>query len=123
MTGRGKMIRIGFVRHGMTNWNKEQRAQGRSDIPLNDEGRIEAEQLAKRLQNEKWDVIYASDLARAKETAETIESKMRGVVVHLDSRLREVGRGLVEGTTETERVAEWGSNWRELDLEMESADC
>lgn len=113
------MIRIGFVRHGVTDWNQERRAQGHSDVPLNDEGRLEAEKLAGRLQQEEWDVIYASDLARARETAEIIGSKMKDVTIHFDPRLREVGRGLVEGTTEAERVAKWGPHWRELDLEIE----
>lgn len=116
------MIRIGFVRHGVTDWNQERRAQGSSDVPLNDEGRMEAEQLAGRLQKEEWDVIYASDLSRAQETAETIATKMNDVTIHLDPRLREIGRGLVEGTTEAERTAKWGMDWRKLDLGMESVE-
>lgn len=116
------MIKIGFVRHGVTDWNKERRAQGHSDVPLNAEGRLEAEKLAGRLQGERWDVIYTSDLARAKKTAETIRNKMKKVPIYFDSRLREVSRGLMEGTTEAERTAKWGPNWRELDLDMENMD-
>lgn len=123
MIGCGKMIRIGFVRHGVTDWNRERRAQGHSDVPLNDEGRLEAAELAERLQQETWDVIYVSDLERAKETAETIRNKMKNVPIYFDSRLREVSRGLMEGTTEAERTAKWGPNWRELDLATEDMGC
>ncbi|MEW9674644.1 histidine phosphatase family protein [Lentibacillus sp. L22] len=117
------MTKFGFIRHGVTDWNQERRAQGSSDIPLNNEGREQAAKLAERLQTEDWDVIYASDLARARETAEMIANKMNGVTIHFDPRLREVGGGLIEGTTEKERIAKWGINWRNLDLERESDDC
>ncbi|ASK64467.1 histidine phosphatase family protein [Virgibacillus phasianinus] len=113
------MTKIGFVRHGITPWNIEGRAQGNSDIPLNGQGLAEAQQLAARLRTEDWDVIYSSDLLRASQTAETIADKM-GVQLHLDPRLREVGGGLIEGTTEEERIDKWGRNWRELDLGMET---
>ncbi|MEN1969077.1 histidine phosphatase family protein [Lentibacillus sp. N15] len=114
------MIKIGFVRHGVTDWNQEGKAQGSADVPLNNEGRSQAATLAERLQTEDWDVMYASDLARAKETAETIANKMNDITIHFDPRLREVSGGLIEGTTEAERVAKWGVDWRELDLERES---
>ncbi|GGB34159.1 histidine phosphatase family protein [Virgibacillus dakarensis] len=116
------MTKLGFVRHGVTDWNKERRAQGSSDVALNEEGLLQAETLADRLGTEDWDVIYSSDLARAKQTAETIGSKLKDVSVYFDPRLREVGGGLIEGTTEKERIAKWGDNWRELDLERESND-
>lgn len=116
------MTSIGFVRHGVTDWNEERRAQGSSDVSLNEEGLLQAEKLANRLQTKNWDVIYSSDLARAKQTAETIGDKMKNAAIHFDSRLREVGGGKIEGTTEAERIVKWGNNWRELDLEMESAD-
>ncbi|MBD8498976.1 histidine phosphatase family protein [Paenibacillus arenosi] len=113
------MTRIGIIRHGSTDWNKEGRAQGSSDIPLNDSGVAEARQLAERLSNEQWDVIYTSPLSRAKTTAETIASEMNDVNIVLDDRLREVNGGLIEGTTEEERLAKWGADWRELDLGIE----
>lgn len=66
------MTLIGLIRHGVTDWNYEYRAQGQVDIPLNDEGRRQAELLSKRMENEEWDYIYSSDLSRALETAEII---------------------------------------------------
>ncbi|MCR8845918.1 histidine phosphatase family protein [Paenibacillus sp. SC116] len=116
------MTRIGIIRHGSTEWNKEGRAQGSSDIPLNESGVAEARQLANRLSKEQWDVIYTSPLSRARTTAEAIASEMNDVDVLLDDRLREVNGGLIEGTTEEERVAKWGADWRELDLGLEPKD-
>ncbi|WP_106497329.1 histidine phosphatase family protein [Lentibacillus sp. Marseille-P4043] len=116
------MIKIGFVRHGITNWNIERRAQGSTDVPLNKEGLLQAEKLADRLQVEDWDVIYSSNLARAKQTAEIIGNKLENRTIHFDSRLRENGGGLIEGTTEEERVAKWGPDWRELDLHREKSE-
>jgi len=115
------MIRVGFIRHGSTSWNKEGRAQGASDIPLDEEGMLQASKLAERLSHEQWDCIYTSDLLRARQTAEMI-GKSLGIGVISDDRLREVGGGLIEGTTEPERIEKWGANWRALDLGIEKIE-
>ncbi|MBJ8029222.1 histidine phosphatase family protein [Bacillus cereus group sp. N21] len=116
------MTTLGIIRHGSTHWNKEGRAQGNSNIPLDQAGLSEAYKLAERLATEKWNVIYSSDLLRAKQTAEAIEKNIENIEIHLDPRLREVSGGQIEGTTEDERISKWGDNWRELDLGIESAD-
>ncbi len=110
------MTTIGFVRHGVTAWNKEGRAQGSSDIPLDEEGIEMAEHVASRLETESWDVIYTSHLLRAKKTAEIIAEKKPTVELYVDERLRELSGGQVEGTTEAERIQKWGESWRELEL-------
>lgn len=115
------MTLIGFVRHGVTDWNYEYRAQGHTDIPLNDEGRRQAELLAKRMENEEWDYIYSSDLSRALETAQMI-GRIKNIEVKTDPRLREMNGGLIEGTTEQERVNKWGYGWSKLDLGIEPND-
>ncbi|WP_430786529.1 histidine phosphatase family protein [Virgibacillus flavescens] len=116
------MMKIGFVRHGSTAWNKERRAQGNSDIPLDNDGRDQAAKLANRLVEEDWDIIYSSDLMRASQTAEAIGGRMDNKKIIADRRLREVSGGKIEGTTEEERIKKWGVNWRELDMEIESSD-
>ncbi|CAM3248423.1 histidine phosphatase family protein [Filibacter tadaridae] len=113
------MTTFGFVRHGVTAWNKEGRAQGSSDIPLDDEGIEMAERVARRLADEQWDVIYTSPLLRAKRTAEIIAEKKTDIKLVEDKRLRESGGGLIEGTTENERVAKWGYAWRKLEMGFE----
>lgn len=113
------MTTIGFVRHGVTAWNKEGRAQGSSDIPLDDEGIAMAQHVAKRIAGEQWDVIYTSPLIRAKKTAEIIALGKPEVTLLEDNRLREFGGGLIEGTTEVERLEKWGPSWREMELGVE----
>jgi 2,3-bisphosphoglycerate-dependent phosphoglycerate mutase len=118
--GRG-MALIGLIRHGVTDWNYENRAQGQTDIPLNAEGRRQAELLSKRMMNEEWDYIYSSDLSRALETAEII-GRSKNIEVISDQRLREMNCGLIEGTTEKDRVSKWGYGWSKLDLGIEPND-
>ena len=114
------MTTVGFVRHGITSWNKQGRAQGSTDIPLDEEGVLMAEQVAERLASEGWDVIYTSPWQRAKRTAERIGEQIPQARVIEDDRIRERAGGLMEGTTEAERVAKWGADWKQLDLEGET---
>ncbi|RHW41480.1 histidine phosphatase family protein [Neobacillus notoginsengisoli] len=113
------MATFGFIRHGSTAWNKERRAQGSSNIPLDQDGINEARLVAERLSGESWDVIYASPQLRAKQTAEIIAITLGVDEIHFDPRLREINGGQIEGTTESERIVRWGNNWRELDLGIE----
>lgn len=114
------MTTIGLVRHGITDWNVLGRAQGISDIPLNNLGKQQASALANRLLLEGgWDIIVTSDLARAKETGQIIAAKLNLSINVFDKRIREINCGEIEGTTEEERLKKWGSNWRELDLGIE----
>ncbi|KZZ84925.1 histidine phosphatase family protein [Bacillus sp. SJS] len=115
------MTKLGIVRHGLTEWNMEGRAQGSSDIPLHEQGLKEAEMLAERLKEEDWDLLYSSPLLRAKQTADFISKKLGGLEVVTDERIRETGGGEIEGTTEAERVEKWGTGWRELDLGREQS--
>ncbi|UXN32100.1 histidine phosphatase family protein [Glutamicibacter sp. M10] len=65
-------MKLGFVRHGQTQWNLEGRLQGSSDIPLNDTGRTQASEAVSVLAGGNWDVIVSSPLSRARETAQII---------------------------------------------------
>jgi probable phosphoglycerate mutase len=113
------MAMIGVIRHGVTDWNDEYRTQGHTDIPLNAEGRRQAQLLANRIKSETWHVIYSSDLSRALETASII-GEADSIEIRIDSRLREMDCGQIEGTTEQERVDRWGYGWSKLDLGIES---
>ncbi|MCA1319364.1 histidine phosphatase family protein [Bacillus tianshenii] len=116
------MTKFGFIRHGSTAWNKERRAQGSSDIPLDQDGIDDAKKLAARLSSENWDYIFSSNLLRAKQTAEIVAEKLNVPALILDTRLREVSGGLIEGTTEAERMEKWGADWRSMDLGIEKVD-
>src|SRR5258708_1964765 len=63
-----------LVRHGQSTWNREHRIQGQLDPPLSGEGRRQAELLGRRLAGRRLAGFYASDLKRAFETAQAIES-------------------------------------------------
>jgi len=77
-----------LVRHGETDWNAEGRLQGHTDRPLSDYGRKQARRLADELAGSDIDAIYASDLARARETAEIVGARLHLPVV-LEPDLRE----------------------------------
>lgn len=115
------MTMIGFVRHGVTDWNKAGKIQGQTDTLLNEEGRQQARSLARKFKNEQWDMIYSSDLARAFHTAEIMNEHL-GLEIIQDARLREVHFGLVEGTTVEERIERWGVNWRDVDVGKEQVE-
>ncbi|SHL12521.1 probable phosphoglycerate mutase [Chitinophaga jiangningensis] len=115
--------RIAIIRHGSTAWNKAGKLQGSSDIPLDEEGREQARRLGLRLMGETYDIVYSSRLQRAKETAQIIADAMQHPHILLeDDRIREAGGGLTEGTTEEERVSKWGSDWKQLDLGIETPE-
>ncbi|MBW8683119.1 histidine phosphatase family protein [Chitinophaga rhizophila] len=114
------MTRIALIRHGSTAWNKEGKMQGSTDIPLDDEGLEQARKLGIRLSDEPWDIIYTSQLSRAKKTGEIIAASLGIDDIREDKRLMEVSGGLTEGTTEAERLVKWGSGWRQLELGMET---
>ncbi|KIL34821.1 phosphoglycerate kinase [Cohnella kolymensis] len=108
-----KPTRIGWIRHGVTEWNRLGKIQGVTDIPLSSEGINQARLLADRLvrDGESWDGIMCSDLTRAVQTAQILADSM-GIPLIEDSRLRERYFGQAEGTTEQERLARWGADWR-----------
>jgi broad specificity phosphatase PhoE len=66
------MTRIILVRHGETDWNKQQVFRGRIDVPLNSVGLEQARATGEALGNYRIDAIYSSPLSRAKETANAI---------------------------------------------------
>jgi broad specificity phosphatase PhoE len=86
------------VRHGRTAWNAVRRFQGRTDVPLDDEGRAQAQALAAHLASEHFDFALASDLSRATATAAAIGAAC-GVAVMSEPRLREMNFGAWEGLT------------------------
>ena len=85
-----------LVRHGATDWNKQHRIQGHSNISLNEEGREQAKKLRSRLCSANINAVYTSDLMRATETADILTCNST-TPVHLVSNLREQTFGTWEG--------------------------
>ena len=90
------IMKIYFVRHGETFWNKEKKIQGQSDIPLNEYGIELAYVTADAMKDISFDIVYSSPLLRAKETADILV-KDRNLEVYTDSRLVEMSFGEGEG--------------------------
>lgn len=87
-----------LFRHGVTDWNKQRRLQGIVDIPLNEEGRQQAQTLNNFLKTLPLEVIYSSDLSRAKETAVLASDGMNCNII-VDAALKELAFGDAEGLT------------------------
>lgn len=89
-------MKIYFIRHGETNWNKERKLQGRSDIPLNEYGRKLAQITAEAFREIPFDLVYSSPLIRARETADILTAG-HNLPIHEDDRLLEMSFGQGEG--------------------------
>ena len=106
------MTTLTLVRHGETDWNRDRRIQGSTDIPLNDVGRAQAaataEVLRDRLASESSLVVASSDLSRARETARIIASALGADEPRAYPSLRERNYGEAEGLDVDEFRARWG---------------
>ena len=109
--------RLYLVRHGETDWNLQDRIQGRTDNPLNPTGRKQAEAVSSFLANEPLELITSSSLMRAGETADAIAC-LHPAAVRLAGlpEFQEMCFGDIEGQTLTEiratykaTVAAWRS--------------
>jgi uncharacterized phosphatase len=69
------MTELYLVRHGETDWNRQHRVQGLTDIPINATGRKQARAAGRLLTRRSWDAIYTSPLSRARETASIIATE------------------------------------------------
>jgi broad specificity phosphatase PhoE len=100
-----------LARHGETDWNLQQRWQGHTDVPLNAAGRAQARELAERLRELRVARVHASDLARARETAEIVARTLGVAAVQIDPGLRERGFGVFEGLTGAECEQRYPEEW------------
>lgn len=91
------MIKIYFVRHGQTQWNREGKFQGSLNSPLTEEGVNQAKRLANKFEsgNFIFNKVYSSPLGRAFNTAELI-TKYKQEIIPI-SEFREISVGDMEG--------------------------
>lgn len=85
-------MNIYLVRHGQTDYNKNGRFQGTTDVDLNELGKKQAELIAKRLQDKGIEAVYASNLKRVVQTAELI-SRYTNADIITREELREIDMG------------------------------
>jgi len=94
---------IYFIRHGETDWNREQRIQGHTDIPLNDTGHQQAKSIARGLRSflgsQKVDRFIVSPLTRARQTMEYVrdEFDVPDSRLEIEPAVVELGFGVWEG--------------------------
>lgn len=94
---------IYFVRHGLTDWNRERRIQGHIDTALNDEGHDQSQALAralKRLLSSETSLqFFVSPLLRARQTMDHIARRfaVEESRVAIEPSLKELGFGIWEG--------------------------
>lgn len=97
------LVQVCLVRHGATDWSVAGKHTGRTDIPLNDRGRAQAQALRARLHEMQIDVVFVSPLMRARQTAELAGFANEAQV---DADLAEWDYGVFEGRRTTEIRAE-----------------
>lgn len=113
------MTQLCLVRHGQTDWNLEGRYQGQSDVPLNQNGLMQAESLIDKLNGHIFAAVYSSDLTRARQTAGPI-AKHLDIPVHLEPRLREIHQGEWEGVLVDDIKARYAEIWSQRAMDPAS---
>ena len=114
-------MQIVLVRHGATDWNLQGRCQGATDRELSAVGIRQAEQIATLLRAEDIEAVYASDLRRARQTAELI-SQPHNLPVMIEENIRELNHGALEGLTFNEikeNYSEFLVRWRSVPAEIQ----
>ncbi len=101
-----------LIRHGSVVGAEMRRFVGHLDVPLSAQGEGEIERLAARLARVPLAGVYASDLLRARQSAELI-ARPHGVTPHLEPALREMAMGRWEGLTAGEIQAREPEAFRE----------
>lgn len=102
--------RILLLRHGETDFNLTHRFQGRIDIPLNKEGKNQAQALALALKDEPLTAVYSSPLIRAMETARSIKAFHPSTPLFEEEGLIEMDLGEFDGM----QVGDWISQHQEF---------
>lgn len=100
-------MRIYLVRHGETEWNKIRRFQGRSNLPLNHEGKKQARALALALKNTSLMAIYTSPLVRALQTARLIKDFHPSAPILEENGFIEMDLGEFDGM----KVQDWAKQY------------
>ncbi len=96
-------MKILIVRHGKTDWNRQKRAAGLSDIELNDEGIAQAEELREKLKDVNFDLIISSPLKRALKTANIINKDHNKEII-IDNGATERNLGIYEGQPNEQEI-------------------
>lgn len=106
-----------YLRHGETDWNLQGLAQGRTDVPLNENGRAQARDACRLVENLRISTLCSSPLQRALETAEILQSQT-GARLEVIEDLAECSWGACEG----QGKGDWFHGWRSGELTPKGAE-
>ena len=95
-----------LIRHGQTEFSRENRFCGTSDPPLTDAGQAMADAFAQAYAKVAWDAIYTSPMLRARQTADAL-ARAIGVTAVIEDGLKEIAYGEWEGLTVDAVEARW----------------
>ena len=96
-------MKIYLTRHGETIWNVRDWVQGKTDIPLNEVGMKQAEQLAEQMADVHLDAVYSSQLQRAMATAKMVAERHGNCRFEVNESLNEMNFGIYEGKVRTDK--------------------
>ncbi len=108
------MLKLYLVRHGESAWNVKHFYTGQTDVPLSELGELQAQRLAEKFTEQRFDSIYASPLKRAQDTVRPT-AHLKNIPLRLDARLAEIHHGAWEGNPAAvirEQYAEEYLAWR-----------
>ncbi len=91
-----EITEINLMRHGLTDWNKDQKIQGRTNVPLDESSVDKINKIMPQLRSENFDIIISSPLMRAKQTAEIVNKQLNLPLIE-DELLVERNYGKFEG--------------------------
>lgn len=106
------------MRHGTTDWNKEGKIQGKTDVPIDEDSINQLESIIPKLENEKYDLIISSTQKRARQTAEIINERLN-ITLLTNELLTERDYGEFEGKSKTEinkKYPEYKNNKIKFDI-------
>jgi len=107
-----------LVRHGESQWNKENRFTGWVDVPLTEKGREEAQRAGRQLRDVRFDCAFTSKLQRARETLDIVLAENTGAAppIESDEALNERHYGDLQGLNKAETARKYGDEqvhiWR-----------
>jgi len=104
------MTKIFIVRHGETQWNREEVFRGRKDIPLNEAGQKQAVRVGQHFAHIPVNRIVSSPLERARQTAEAISNRT-GVTIGTMDEFTDMNFGIWEGLTLPEVEKDYPSDF------------
>ncbi len=104
------MVKLVLLRHLQSQWNKENKFSGWTDVPLSEEGMATASEKAQKLADVKIDEVFTSPLSRNKNTVELVLKNLgqKNLPITIDKALDERNYGKLTGLNKDEIKVQYG---------------